>query len=196
MVHNHLSLWKDTEKIETCGWCVRIRSPQTGFRSYTWINEIWMLDLGCFILQTFSSWTFFSSNRLGWNIARDGYFPTKYGVILAPKSPKRHWTVATEAVSNTFIIFTPMIWGFYDATSLKHNMFQPGGWFFKPTNWEMVRLEILSSGCTATAYSTGIYAPTDWARGHPVDGGITSGQQPENLNKMMRKFSWKVICRW
>lgn len=126
VVHNHLSLWKDTEKIETYGWCVRIRSPQTGFRSYTWINEIWMLDLGCFILQTFSSWTFFSSNRLGWNIARDGYFPMKYW-FMAAKLPKSHWTVATEAVSNTFIIFIPMICGFYDATSLKHNMFQTGG---------------------------------------------------------------------
>jgi len=56
------------------------------------------------------------------------------------------------------------------------------------TNWEMVRLEILSSGCTATAYSTGIYAPTDRAPGHPVDGGITSGQQPENLNKIDAKI--------
>ena len=45
-----------------------------------------------------------------------------------------------------------------------------------------------SSGCTATAYSTGIYASTDRARGHPVDGGITSGQQPENLNKIDAKI--------
>ena len=83
-----------------------------------------------------------------------------------------------EAVSNTFIIFTSIPWGFYDATSLKHNMFQTGGWFFKPTNWEMVRLEILYVRVHRDSVFHGNLCFNRLGSGPP------RAEQPEKLNKI------------
>lgn len=150
---------------------------------------------GCFILQTFSSWTFFSSNRLGWNIARDGYFPMKCW-FMAAKLPKSHWTVATEAVSNTFIIFTSIPWGFYDPTSLKHNMFQTGGWFFKPPTGRWFVLKSCRQGAPRQRIPREFMLQPIGLRATQSMVGSRVVNSLKTSTKLMRKFSWKVICRW